>query len=241
MIEQLRLLVKLQAVDKSAYEVEQELNQIPVQFSEMEESQRIVGSELSLAKEELEQASKIRSDLEARAEELKNRQRKAENRLMGSKTQKEYQAANAEIDEAKDSLKETEDLLLEAMERFESLDNRAKEIQDQLDSLIASDSKIRKDLEARQATLNKEIEVLTKQRQGMLEGIDAQLMSEYDFIRQRRQGVAVAGVSNGNCTCCHMNLPPQQYNELQRMDKVMHCPSCRRLVYWADAEQFSDL
>lgn len=241
MIEQLRLLVKLQAVDKSAYEVEQELNQIPTQLSEMEESQRIVGNELSLAQEELEQAAKIRGELEARAEELKNRQRKAENRLMGSKTQKEYQAANAEIDEAKDSLKETEDLLIEAMERFEALDARAKEIQGQLDSLIASDSKIRKNLEQRQKALTKEIDTLNKQRAGMLEGIEVQLMNEYDFVRQRRQGVAVAPVSNGSCGCCHMNLPPQQYNELQRMDKVMRCPSCRRLMYWADAEQFSDL
>lgn len=241
MIEQLRLLVKLQAVDKSAYEVEQELIQIPDRFSEMEESQRIVTSELNLAKEELEQASKIRADLEARAEELKNRQRKAENRLMGAKTQKEYQAANAEIDEAKDSLKETEDLLIEAMERFETLDARANEIQGQLDSLIASDSQVRAELEERQKTLTKEIDVLNKQRQGMLEGIEAQLMGEYDFIRQRRQGVAVAPVSNGSCGCCHMNLPPQQYNELQRMDKVMYCPSCRRLVYWADADEFSDL
>ena len=53
--------------------------------------------------------------------------------------------------------------------------------------------------------------------------------------------MAVAPVSDGSCGACNMRLPPQQFNELQRMDQMMSCPSCRRMMYWADGEPFADL
>jgi len=241
LIEQLRLLVKLQTVDKTAYELEQELGRIPTRLAELDQAEQALRSEQGLIQAELDQAAKIRKELERRAEELRARQRKAESRLMGAKTQKEYQAATAEIDEAKDSIKETDDLLIEAMERHEALAAKAGALGEKLAAAVAGAEDERANLAQRKAHLDGQLQQLQSQRKTMTCGVDAQLLSEYDFIRPRRQGVAVAPVSGGSCGVCHMNMPPQQYNELQRMDKIMRCSSCQRLVYWADSDQFNDL
>jgi predicted nucleic acid-binding Zn-ribbon protein len=31
-----------------------------------------------------------------------------------------------------------------------------------------------------------------------------------------------------------MAIPPQRFNELIRGEKLMDCPSCRRIIYWGD-------
>jgi predicted nucleic acid-binding Zn-ribbon protein len=60
----------------------------------------------------LDEVTKRRKEMEAENEKIRTRLRRAENRLMGSKSQKEYRAANAEIDEGKDALKSNDDVLV---------------------------------------------------------------------------------------------------------------------------------
>jgi predicted nucleic acid-binding Zn-ribbon protein len=34
------------------------------------------------------------------------------------------------------------------------------------------------------------------------------------------------------CDGCHMSIPPQLYNELQKSNELITCPSCSRIIYW---------
>jgi len=42
----------------------------------------------------------------------------------------------------------------------------------------------------------------------------------------------VVEVRNGTCLGCHMNLPPQFFNELQRARDIRLCPNCHRILFW---------
>lgn len=241
MHEQIALLVKLQAVDKTLYEAEQELLSIPVRLDELAEKEAALAQSLAELESQLEEVSTRRKALETENESIRARLRRADNRLMAAKSTKEFQAANAEIGEAKDAIKSNEDTLIELMEKQEGLASQV-ETQKKLSAEFqdaATDE--RKSLGQRKTKLEKEIEAMQGSRKGLTKGVEGPLMSQYDFIRQRRQGVALAPVSLGTCLVCHMDIPPQQFNELQRMDKVMTCPSCNRLIYWADADEFANL
>ena len=48
-------------------------------------------------------------------------------------------------------------------------------------------------------------------------------------------GKALAPARNSICMGCHMNIPPQTYNELQRFDSLKLCPFCNRILYWDNA------
>ena len=241
MHEQIALLVKLQAVDKTLYEAEQELLSIPVRLEELAEKEAALASTLAELESQLEEVAARRKALETENDSIRSRLRRAENRLMGAKSTKEYQAANAEIGEAKDAIKSNDDTLIELMEKQEGLAAQVesqKALSAEFDQAAGEE---RKTLGKRQSKLEKEIAGMENSRKGLTNGVEDPLMSQYDFIRQRRQGVALAPVSLGTCLVCHMDIPPQQFNELQRMDKVMTCPSCSRLIYWADADEFANL
>jgi predicted nucleic acid-binding Zn-ribbon protein len=238
---QIALLVKLQAVDKTLYEAEQELLAIPERLTELADREAVLAQTLSELEAQLEDVAGRRKALETENDSIRSRLRRAENRLMAAKSTKEYQAANAEIGEAKDAIKSNDDTLIEFMEKQDGLTTQVKQQKELSSEFDKQAGQERKKLAERQAHLEKAIASMQGDREGLTDGVDSSLLSQYDFIRQRRQGVALAPVSTGTCLACHMDIPPQQFNELQRMDKVMICPSCSRLIYWADADEFSDL
>lgn len=241
MLEQLRLLIRMQTIDKSLFDLDQEREAIPARLAELSRAEESLKAELEQNQAELDELVKRRQNLEEIADNIRAQLRRAENRLMGAKTHREYQAANAEIDDNKDALRDNEDQLLEVMERQEQLEGVVAGLGERFAQARSEAGQQREVLEQRYHDLKAEIGRLQAKRSQIVDQVEAELLREYDFIRQRREGVALSPVSQGICTVCHMGIPPQQYNELQRMDKIMTCPSCRRLIYWADAEEFADL
>ncbi len=238
MVEQLQLLVRLQVVDKVLFDLQVERDAIPGRLEELDLEEERLGAIQDKVQAELGDVTKRRKEMETENESLRTRLRRAENRLMGSKSQKEYRAANAEIDEGKDALKGNDDVLVDLMERQEALDTQKKKAKANLKEFQGSAKEERTKLTARIKKADREIKRLTKDRTGLCDGIESKLMEQYNFIRPKRQGLALAGVSQGTCLLCRMQLPPQQFNELQRGDKLMVCPSCNRIIYWADSEEF---
>lgn len=241
MLEQIRFLIKLQVVDKTLFGLTQEQESIPLRLAELSLDEDRLAQTLATASADLEQVATRRKTLETEVEAVRQRMRKAESRLMGSKTQREYKAATAEIEEARDGIKGSEDLLMELMERQEALERQVKSISEQHAVASAKVAAQRDELSQRAQEVGKLVQELMGEREGLAEVVEATLLKEYDFIRKRKQGVALAPVSNGTCMACHMDIPPQQFNELQRLDKIMACQSCKRLLYWADAESLADL
>ena len=240
MQEQLRKLIKLQRLDKTLYELETERDQMPAMLVEFDQKESKLKAALDTTEAELKETSARRKELEKEVESIKSRLRKAESRLMGAKNDREYRAANAEIQEAKDAVKSNEEVLLGAMERQEALKQHADKLKALYKEAAEQAAETREKLTKRAKQINAELEKMSKGRDDLIDGVDPELMSQYDFIRKARQGVALAPVSEGTCMACHMQLPPQQFNELLRVDKLMSCPSCSRIVYWAEAECLTD-
>jgi uncharacterized protein len=241
MLDQIRLLIRLQYVDKTVFVLEQEQAAIPVRLAELSLDQDRLQQAYQVQNNELEALLARRKELEANGESLRARQRKADSRLMGAKTQREYRAASAEIDEGKDALKASEDMLMEVMERQEGLEKQVAVLGEQLAQVTTQVDEQRASLAKRAQEINLLLSQMSNGRAETAAQVEVSLLREYNFIRQARQGVALAGVKNGTCQVCHMDIPPQQFNELQRLDKIMACQSCKRLLYWADAEGLADL
>jgi predicted nucleic acid-binding Zn-ribbon protein len=67
------------------------------------------------------------------------------------------------------------------------------------------------------------------------------MLKTYDLLRARRAEVAISAVVGGICQACHLEIPPQKFNELQRCKEMMSCPHCNRLIYWGEDEFFVNL
>ncbi len=72
--------------------------------------------------------------------------------------------------------------------------------------------------------------------ESVAESIDPEIINTYNTIKDTIGGIPVAAVSNAVCQGCHMNIPAQMYNELQRADSIKKCPHCQRIIYWKQDE-----
>ena len=51
-------------------------------------------------------------------------------------------------------------------------------------------------------------------------------------VKKSNKGVGVISVWKAVCNGCHMNIPPQLYNELQKTKELLSCPNCNRIMYF---------
>ena len=60
--------------------------------------------------------------------------------------------------------------------------------------------------------------------------IDPEILPLYERIKTRN-GIAIAPARNEVCTGCHMKIPPQLFNEVLTLSRMIQCPNCGRILY----------
>ena len=158
---------------------------------------------------------------------------KIEEKRRSVKTNREYQSLLKEEEQLRTRKAQIEDEMLECMTEMETLGQKIsaqEEEHRQLDDQVTSDKKAvtleASESETRYADLAREVKA-----------VEADLTPELfkAFVRVKKMcpdGKAMAPVRNAICMGCHMNIPHQTYNELQRFDSLKLCPFCNRILYW---------
>ena len=70
------------------------------------------------------------------------------------------------------------------------------------------------------------------EREAAAAGLDAPSLAEYERRRTAFGGVAMATMSHGSCTACHMELSVGETDAIKRLpeDAVPECPHCARIL-----------
>ncbi len=151
-------------------------------------------------------------------------------RLNSIQNMKEYQAALKEIDTANRRTKEREDALLAIASQLGENEPSVATLKAKLVELEGTVSEKTAIWEKERVDVKTAIETKTAERDALFPHIDASLIKRYRQIAALRDP-PLAAVANGVCEACHIQLPPQQFIELQRSDSLLICPSCQRLIY----------
>ena len=231
MQEQLNFLIQLQQIDKSIQDLLLTSEENPRKIKLIDQDIQEVQEVLQAFIQEMESLKKQRKSLEREIEECDQKIKKSQVKLMEVKTNKEYKAMLTETDELKRGKIGKEDLLLEFLEKLEEGIQKEKGLKKNAEAKTA-EGKIKKDLlEKERQAYEKELLEINQKRKELTARIDSSLLKQYEFLRDRLKGVAVAEVKDATCLSCHMQIPPQLYNELHRKDKIIPCPSCLRILY----------
>ena len=59
-----------------------------------------------------------------------------------------------------------------------------------------------------------------------------EFLSLYQKIKQKRAEPIVVPVEDSCCQGCHVNIPPQLFNEVKKCKTIIKCPHCSRILYW---------
>lgn len=238
MQETLQLLIELQVIERKVQALAEQKARAPKQIAALEEEQREAEATLLAKEQMLDSVWKSHRELEREVEDFEGRKTASKQKLIGVKSNKEYQATLKEIDDIEGLVRGREDQIIERMETAESLEKEIKEqkrlVKEAQERLQREGAQLKK--EAKQA--DELIASLEKQKEQLKPRIPADLLKKYQFIRANRDGVALAPVNIGTCEVCHMNLPPQICIDLQRNEKMMYCPNCQRIIYWMGHEAY---
>lgn len=239
MKEQIELLIELQNKDHAIERLRWQMREGPERLRDLARGLQGVEGDIENDKTRIQEVKKSQRQYEAEIEDAIAHIKKSRGRLMGIKNNKEYQALIKAIDETERENAKREDRVLACLEELDQL-NKA------LAAKVEGLSAMRNQFETEQTTTAEEIANVEKElaeiggsREELVQSIDSQLLGKYERIKIRGAGVAVALVNNATCSECHMNIPPQMYNELQRQDSLKFCPNCQRIIYWKATESAS--
>lgn len=236
MIPELSRLIEVQVIDKEIQEIQRALEQLPEDLKATEAALARLQDQQAAHLQQLEDLKAQRRDTETEMEEMEAGIKKSRQRLMEIKSNIEYKAMLKEIAFKEDQRDQRETRTLELMERMEE-ENRAiaakeQEIQEQ--EAVLNQQRLA--VEAETAKLREELAGLQGQCTKLHKGLPPPLLKRYDFIRQRRNGTAIAPVRDGVCMGCNMNILPQQFIDLQKGNDILQCPHCQRILYWFEDE-----
>jgi predicted nucleic acid-binding Zn-ribbon protein len=145
---------------------------------------------------------------------------------------RDLMAMTDEVESLRKRCSSLEDLALGAIEEREELEGQMAEIDERRDALGADADEVRTRLEKAQAEIDAEVTGEHAAREGLARGLAAELISEYERLRQRLGGVGAARLVGESCTGCHLTLPATEIDRFRHLDPavVVHCDQCGRIL-----------
>ncbi len=232
MKEQIEILIKLQDVEIEAIHTSSFLIGLPERLenlsNELSEFEQTLAAEESLVAEMKKSYREYESDVQLRLSQIKNRQDK----LRSVKTNKEYLSVLKEIEVLKEKNSQVEDKMIEYLDFIDEAeikaDKKKQEYAELSERITIEKAEICKNIEEAEKKLAR----LDSERQNISKMIDSDLLTKFNMIKEKKGGLALVAVKDAICQGCHVNIPPQMYNEIQRLDSLRLCPNCQRMLYW---------
>jgi predicted nucleic acid-binding Zn-ribbon protein len=236
--ENMKMLIDLQSCDTEIGDLERRIAEAPLRIKEIEDRLAEMDDEWEAAEKQLEELKLKRRGLEKDIEMVESQIGKANTKLSNIKSNKEYKAALKEIDDLTREKSRLEDKAIEFMEQVDSLSAQSLAKKEERDRFRQEVMDEKENILQEIGSMDEALKTLGMKRGKFCMKVSGELLKRYDFIRERKSGVALSPVLNGVCQVCHMEIPPQKYNELLRGESLLDCPYCHRIIYWGDNERF---
>ncbi len=230
-------LLELQDIDLRIRKLDEE---IAKGYGDLDGRQAVIDArreEAADLAERLEVVEKEKSDVVHELEEETIRLKDRQTKLMNVQTNREYQSLLKEIEGTKAENKRREEEIQRYAEIGEAMVAKIAELNNTSDAeegLLAEEKAkveaLAKDLETQKAKID-------KARAEKAGKVSKAIYKRYEQLRERRNGMAIVGVTGGVCQGCFMNIPAQQFNEVLRGDQLHSCPTCQRMMYHRPTEE----
>ncbi|MCW5201601.1 MAG: C4-type zinc ribbon domain-containing protein [Candidatus Electrothrix communis] len=232
MKEDISVLIALQKLDTELSGFDRKIEE---KKQELVEREQAIADKEALAGQCREKAVELeqsRRDIKAGSEDAAERIKDRQSKMMQVQTSREHQALLKEIEEAKKTIKDSEEQQLQVMEQVEAEEAKAKE----LENLCTGEKKL---LAEETGKVEKAIEKLNgrrlsvqDKRDKLAKKVSSSWVKRYDKLLKKRDGLAVVRVIDAVCQGCFMTIPPQKYNDICLGEQIFTCPTCQRTLYY---------
>jgi len=230
---ELELILKIQSLDQRTADLQKEIAILPKRIAEIAKAmdahkRRLEVDRAALAANQKER-KRIDDDIKVQEQKIS----KLKDQMTSAKTNEQYRAFQTEIDYCNKEIRKFEDRILELMTESEPLDQNVKKAEAALVIETAQVEAEKKAALEKAEAHRKEFEQVKAERMQAAAAARKDYISNYERIRKRAGGVAVAEAVEGRCTACNMTIRPQVMQELrQGLDGIIFCESCKRILYY---------
>ena len=233
---QIEQLIILQQVDDDILVLRDEIEKAPLELAGLEDQMNEFKERRIQIDERMDLLKDQKKKLAVEIDEDGGKIKKAKNKLMLVGNTKEYHAMMREMDslEKLNRMREEEQVavneeLVRQDEATQSLNEEMGGVKEQYDALKTT-------LDERLAAAQKKLDSLGRKRKKACKVVPPPILGRYEFIRERMENPVIVPVTEGVCNGCHIMIPPQDYNDLQRGQQILSCPNCQRLIHWVRVE-----
>jgi hypothetical protein len=142
-----------------------------------------------------------------------------------------------EIETAESSRGEVETAIISILEELDKLSILVKKDEEILKQSKNKYEQEKKTIENDLNAVDSDVVNWEQKRIESQKSVPGDLLARYERIKKRNKGIGVTSVWKSVCNGCHMNIPPQLYNEVQRSEELFSCPNCNRIIYFQDMEK----
>ena len=142
-----------------------------------------------------------------------------------------YKTCLLEIEKAKADKSVVEDEILQLMEdidkeivNLKKYEAETKQQEEKINSEL-------KDMDSSISKIKEEISVLQKDRDEFAKNIPTNILSQYERIRENRNGQGLALIEGDSCGGCNMVLRPQLIVQATKCKELVYCDNCSRILF----------
>lgn len=230
MQDSLLTLLQLQKIDQKLRELEQHKLEIPQQIDLLTQESQEADRTLSEKEEQLAVLQKTHRQHERDLETATEQIRKYQGQLLSVKTNKEYDALQIEIQTHKTDVAKHEEDILRLMDESEELSRDIEQTQIAIAAQKQRITEAQRELHEQFTAVDEHVRGVMDERQRTLARIAPHIVNAYERIKKAKQGVAVVCLKKGACGGCFKTIPLQKVAEIRRMDRLMTCENCGRIL-----------
>ena len=182
---------------------------------------------------ELGDLSREQSRAERDVDQVRTRIEKDRARLDAGQVSaaRELASLQSEIENLHRRQGDLEEVVLELMERRETLDSQQAELTTEQESLGGAIAALAARRDAAFKEIDEQAAKASDRRASVVADVPADLLALYDQIRKTK-GVGAAMLQAGRCEGCHLSLNAADLNVIRASapDEVVRCEECRRIL-----------
>lgn len=241
MFPDLKLVIRLQEIDKRLLDLSREIAALPKHVVEIEKKLIAHERKLDVDRAALLANQKERKNCEGDIQIQEQKISKLKDQMLSVKTNEQFRAFQNEIDFCAKEIRKAEDRILELMGESESLDKNVKTAEAALKTEKTLVEAEKQQARERTAVDQKASHELEKERASIVAEVKPATYQRYERARKARKGIAVAEVIGGRCSVCNITLRLQFFQDLKRSEEIMVCESCQRILYYNPPQSFEDM
>jgi predicted nucleic acid-binding Zn-ribbon protein len=231
-MEEMGLVLKLQELDLELSRIQAEHDSIPAHMEEIERDHDELSAEIEEQESELKDLKVAIREAESKIAFLDDMSKKYQQQLLTVKTNREYSALLTEIEGVKREKGELEELIIQNMEKNETLSAEIKEKNGRLEELGKQRQSKKDELDLRLKELGKQVAGCKRKREKLTGKVNRPTLRLYERIMNSRVNRAVVPIRSGSCGGCFAHVPLQKVADIRKASQIYTCDSCGRILYY---------